>query len=120
MKKTGIILAIILALSQITYSQLPIGIKIGPSISMMSPTSDYSGTTSDFYAGTKYGMKSGVGFGAIGKITLGPLNGRISVNYSSLSNTGSADPSSGPSTVEVKNSILMFTLGTEFGFAIPF
>jgi hypothetical protein len=120
MKKAGILLVFILAFTHTAFSQLPIGIKIGPSIGLTSPTSDYSGETSDFYAGTKYGMKSGVGFGAIGKVTLGPLNGRISVNYSSLSNSGPADLTSGPSTVEVKNSLLMFTLGTEFGFAIPF
>jgi hypothetical protein len=119
MKKAGIILLILFAFSGGIYSQKLIGIKIGPSIGLTAPTSDYSGETTDFYNGTKYGMKSGIGFGAVGKVTLGPLNGRISVNYSSLSNSGKGDPASGPSTLEVKNNILMFTLGTEFGFGIP-
>lgn len=120
MKKYIVLFALLLAFSHTAYSQLGIGIKIGPSIGMTAPAGDYSGETTDFYNGTKYGLKSGVGFGGIAKITLGPLNGRVSVNYSSLSNNGKADATSGPSTVEVKNKILMFTIGTEFGFGIPF
>lgn len=100
------------------FSQL--GIKLGPVIGLTVPSSDYSGDVKDFYAGTKYGMSSGINFGAMGKIQLGPLNGRVSLNYSSLSNSGNPDPSSPNSTLEVKNNILMITLGTEFGFGIPF
>ena len=120
MKKAVIILAVIFALSSTVYSQIPIGIKIGPMIGLTSPTIDYGGDVKDFYAGTKYGMRSGVNFGAMGKIAIGPLNGRISVGYSSLSNTGVPNLNQPNSTLEVKNNILMFTIGTEFGFGIPF
>lgn len=113
-----ILIVIVLFLSDLSYSQ--IGIKIGPTLGLTSPTVDYTGDVKDFYAGTKYGMRSGINFGAIGKVTLGPLNGRVSAIYSSLDNTGVADPNTPNSTGEVKNSLFMLTLGTEFGFAIPF
>lgn len=120
MKKYIVLFALLIAFSHTSYSQLGIGIKIGPTIGLTAPTSDYGGETTDFYNGTKYGLKSGVGFGGVAKVTFGPLNGRLSVNYSSLSNSGVADATSNNSTVEVKNKILMFTIGTEFGFGIPF
>lgn len=96
-----------------------IRLVIGPSIGLTSPTIDYSGETSDFYTGTKYGLRSGINFGAIAKVTLGPLNGKLTVSYASFSNSGKGDITKTNSTLEVKNNIFMITLGTEFGFAIP-
>jgi len=118
MRKISIILVslVILSVSN-TYSQVGISVKIGPMLGLTSPTSDYSGETADFYAGTKYGLKSGFHFGAVGKVVFGPLNGRASLSYGSLSNSGQSDPGG---TVDVKNNLFMITLGTEFGFAIPF
>ncbi len=100
------------------YSQ--ISIKLGPELGLTSPTVDYSGDVKDFYAGTKYGVRSGLHYGVMGKVQLGPLNGRLSISYASLDNSGNANPSQPNSTLEVKNNIFMFTLGTEFGFGIPF
>ncbi|MBL8017846.1 MAG: hypothetical protein JNK43_11285, partial [Ignavibacteria bacterium] len=37
-----------------------------------------------------------------------------------LDNNGNANPDQPNSTVEIKNNIFMLTLGTEFGFGIPF
>lgn len=100
-----------------SYAQ--ISIKLGPTVGLTSPTVDYSGDTKDFYAGTKYGMRSGINFGVMGKVVLGPLNGRVSISYASLDNSGTGNPSQPNSTLEVKNSLFMFTLGTEFAFGIP-
>jgi opacity protein-like surface antigen len=116
-KLTFIIL--LLVLSAGSYSQL-IRFKIGPVIGLTSPTSDYSGNTEDFFNGTKYGMSSGINFGAMGKINIGPIGGRVSVVYSSLSNEGLGDPDYPNSSLNLTNSQLMFTLGAEFGFTIPF
>lgn len=99
------------------YSQ--ISIKLGPELGLTSPTVDYSGDVKDFYAGTKYGVRSGLHYGLMGKVQLGPLNGRLSISYASLDNSGNANPLQPGSTLEVKNNIFMFTLGTEFGFGIP-
>ena len=115
--RTLLLFVIVLCINSISYSQ--IGIKLGPMFGLTSPTVDYTGDVKDFYSGTKYGLRSGMNFGAMGKVTLGPLNGRISIGYASLDNTGVADPSNPNSTGEINNSLFMFTLGTEFGFVIP-
>lgn len=111
------VLVTLLGLSQ-TYSQ--ISLKIGPQVGLTSPTVDYSGDAKDFYSGTKYGLRSGLHYGVIGKVQLGPLNGRLSISYASLDNNGNANPDQPSSTLEIKNNIFMLTLGTEFGFGIPF
>lgn len=119
MKKSNVlVLVLTILISSTAFSQM--GLKIGPALGLTSPTGDYGGDVKDFYAGTKYGMRSGVNFGALAKIQLGPLNGRLSLSYASLSNSGNSNPSQSNSTVEVKNSLFMITLGTEFGFGIPF
>lgn len=115
--RTSLLIAVVLCICSVSYSQ--IGIKLGPMFGLTSPTVDYTGDVKDFYSGTKYGLRSGMNFGAMGKVTLGPLNGRVSIGYASLDNSGVGDPSNPNSTGEIKNSLFMFTLGTEFGFAIP-
>ena len=98
-----------------------ISLKLGPMLGLTSPTVDYSGDVKDFYNGTKYGLRSGMNYGAIGKVVIGPLNGRLSVSFASLDNSGSSDPVSSPNaTLEIKHSLFMFTLGTEFSFGIPY
>ncbi len=119
MKKIILFTLIIAALGfSRTYSQ--ISLKIGPQVGLTSPTVDYSGDVKDFYNGTKYGLRSGLHYGVIGKVQLGPLNGRLSISYASLDNNGNANPDQPNSTLEIKNNIFMLTLGTEFGFGIPF
>lgn len=119
MKKIIVLSALVLiSFVSISYSQ--ISIKLGPELGLTSPTVDYSGDAKDFYAGTKYGLRSGLHYGIMGKVQLGPLNGRLSISYASLDNNGNADPTQPNSTLEIKNNVFMFTLGTEFGFGIPF
>ncbi|MBE2216856.1 MAG: outer membrane beta-barrel protein [Ignavibacteria bacterium] len=119
MKKIILLAVIVTALGfSNVYSQ--ISLKIGPQLGLTSPTVDYSGDVKDFYNGTKYGLRSGLHYGVIGKVQLGPLNGRLSISYASLDNNGNANPDQPNSTLEIKNNIFMLTLGTEFGFGIPF
>ena len=119
MKKLVFVSALVLfSFLNPAFSQ--ISIKLGPELGLTSPTVDYSGDVKDFYAGTKYGVRSGLHYGLMGKVQLGPLNGRLSISYASLDNSGNANPLQPGSTLEVKNNIFMFTLGTEFGFGIPF
>lgn len=100
-----------------TFSQ--ISIKLGPMAGLTSPTVDYSGDAKDFYAGTKYGVRSGINYGVMGKVNFGPINGRISVSYASLDNNGLANPEQPNSSLVIDNSLFVFSLGTEFGFGIP-
>lgn len=119
MKKI-IVLSVLVLFSYVNTSYSQISIKLGPELGLTSPTVDYSGDAKDFYAGTKYGLRSGLHYGIMGKVQLGPLNGRLSISYASLDNSGNADPTKPNSTLEIKNNVFMFTLGTEFGFGIPF
>ena len=76
MKKIIVLTAlIIISFVNVSYSQ--ISIKLGPELGLTSPTVDYSGDAKDFYAGTKYGLRSGLHYGVMGKVQLGPLNGRL-------------------------------------------
>jgi opacity protein-like surface antigen len=119
MKKISILLILVLCFA-VNNSFSQISIKLGPLVGLTSPTVDYSGDAKDFYAGTKYGMRSGLNYGVMGKVQLGPLNGRLSISYASLDNNGNANPNQPNSTLEIKNNLFMFTIGTEFGFGIPF
>lgn len=119
MKTIKILIPVLFFLaSSMLYSQL--SLKVGPMLGLTSPTVDYSGDVKDFYAGTKYGLRSGINYGVMGKLQFGPLNGRISLSYASLDNSGNANPDQPNSTLEIKNNLFMVTLGTEFGFGIPF
>lgn len=104
--------------STTAYSQLRL--LIGPVIGYTAPAGDLGGATTDFYSGTKYGIGASVNYGAVAKVTLGPLNGKLSISYVSMSNSGNANSNQNNSTVDVKNSIFTIGIGTEFGFSIPF
>lgn len=116
-KLITVFILILLIIALPSYSQ--ISIKLGPLVGLTSPTVDFGGDAKDFYAGTKYGMRSGLNYGVMGKVLLGPLNGRLSISYASLDNSGNANPNQSNSTVEIKQNLFMFTLGTEFGFSVP-
>ncbi len=119
--KRTVFFAILLAAiinTNTSFSQLRL--LIGPVIGYTSPSGDYGGSTTDFYSGIKYGLGASVNYGAEAKLTLGPLNGKLSISYVSMSNSGTANSNQPNSTVDVKNSIFTVGIGTEFGFAIPF
>lgn len=107
--------AFFLSFAELSHAQM--SIRLGPVIGLTTPTVDYSGDPKDFYSGTKYGLRSALNYGAQGKITLGPIRGRLSVSYSSLENNGPSGSNNG--TVEIRNNLFMFTLGTEFTFGVP-
>lgn len=97
-----------------SFSQLKI--ILGPAIGYTIPSSDYGGTTTDFYNGTKYGLSPGINFGAMGKLGLGPINFNLSVIYSPLSNTGAVSPKG---NVEIKQNVLTIGVGSQYGFGVP-
>ena len=87
MKKTISLILILFIGSQVNYGQITA--KLGAGIGWASPSSDYTGTTIEYYDGVTYGLSSGfnfhgkaraaiLGFGLIGEL-----------NYSSFSNSGS-------------------------------
>jgi opacity protein-like surface antigen len=113
------VLAIITQLFFAGTSNAQLRILLGPTIGLTTPTVDYSGETTDYYAGTKYGLRSGINFGAMGKLSLGPVNLKLSVIYSPLSNDGAGIPTHSGSTVEIKQNLITVGIGPEYGFSVP-
>jgi len=99
------------------FSQVKL--SAGPSIGLTAPSSDYSGTTIDYYNGVNYGLSSGVNFGAILKIKLAVIRIRAGLNYASLKNSGNSEPDKPNSFVETKQSMFTVFAGPEFSFSIP-
>ncbi len=100
-----------------THAQLKI--LLGPAIGLTTPTVDYSGETTDYYAGTKYGFRSAFNFGAMGKVSLGPVNFNLSIIYTPLSNDGVSQSGFPGSRVEINQNLVTLGLGTQFGFDVP-
>jgi opacity protein-like surface antigen len=112
-----ILLTFVLLVPEKSYAQL--NISLGPSIGLTTPTADFGGNPSDFYAGTKYGLKPGINFGAMGKLGLGPLNFNLSILYSPLSNSGVADLHYPNSNADISMHLLTIGIGSDFGFGVP-
>lgn len=102
----------VIALQQTSFSQIKFW--VGPAIGVSIPSGDYAGTTQDFYNGTGYGLNSGLTIGAILKAKFTALNLKVSVNYTSLSTSGNALPSSG--SISEKQNLFMIGIGPEFAF----
>src|SRR6266496_6225388 len=101
-----IIAAIIIVFICVSYSQSQAKFLVGPAGGITLPTMDYSGETTDFYAGTSYGLKTGFNIGILGKFSiLKILNGRAGITYSSLEHSGLAEAGNAGSSATVKNNI---------------
>ncbi|MGH2575114.1 MAG: outer membrane beta-barrel protein [Ignavibacteria bacterium] len=99
------------AVSQVKFA-------LGPTLGLTLPTGDYSGTTLDYYVGTKYGQSTGLNLGLVVKAGLGPIiNIRVAGIFSFLKNEGNSEPGQG--FIEVKNGLFMISAGPEFSFKLP-
>ena len=115
MKK--LILSIIIALITGNYSESQIKFSVGPIIGYTSPAGDLSGTTIEYYNGSKYGLNGAVNFGAQAKLKLLIINIKGSLAYTSLSNSGNSEPGQG--SIESNMKLLTFGIGTEFHLPLP-
>ncbi|HRE39967.1 MAG TPA: outer membrane beta-barrel protein [Ignavibacteria bacterium] len=107
--KAIIIFILVLTLKSQSNAQ---NLYIGPTVGITAPTGDYSGTTMEYYSGTKYGLSTGFNIGALLKSNIGPFILRGSANYSFLNNSGSAEPNDG--FIEHKSNIFTLSAGPEF------
>ena len=64
--------ALLLLISPQLYSQVTL--QIGGGLGYIAPAGDYSGSTIDFYNGTKYGMSNGFNYHAKARVGLLGLN----------------------------------------------
>jgi len=121
MKKVSILLALLsfVMFLQPKTSHAQLNISLGPSIGLTTPVSDFGGNPSDYYAGTKYGLKSSINFGAMGKLGLGPINFNLSILYTPMSNSGVAEPNKSNSNADISMHLLTIGIGSDFGFGVP-
>jgi opacity protein-like surface antigen len=112
----SVALAALIALT-ITPSRSQVNIKLGGGIGVMSPASDFSGSTQDYYNGSRYGLNSGLNIHGKAKIGLSGFNLVGEIGYSSLSNTGNSEPGQGK--VDISQKILSLRVGPEFHFSLP-
>jgi len=108
---------VMMLFSSSAFSQ---GIKLqaGAGIGYAIPSGDYSGSTVDYYAGTKYGLSGGINFHAKGRLGAAGFKFAAEIGYSSLSNSGSAE-SSGQGKVDISQKIFSIKLGPEYTISIP-
>ena len=117
MNKIIFITSILLLVCLSSISNAQISFEIGPNIGIISPTGSYAGNVNDFYLGNKYGLGTGFNVGATAKLDLFLLSGRVDLNYSWLSNSGSLTSSNG--TVNTKQNIFSLGAGPEYKLNIP-
>lgn len=92
----------------------------GPTLGITMPQSDYSGTSTDYYSGLKYGLGTGFNFGGVLKVKLPVfVNVRAAVNYSVLNNSGVSSTSNPQSQIDNTQKILLISVGPEFSFSLP-
>ena len=111
--------ATILTALIVTHTVAPgqVGVQLGGGIGILSPTSDFKGTTMEYYAGQNYGLSSG--FAMAGKIRLGVIGLHLvgEIGFASLSNDGNSEPGQG--RIELSQKILTFRAGPEFQLSLP-
>lgn len=101
----------------LTPARSQVNIKLGGGIGVMSPASDFSGATLEYYNGSRYGLGSGLHIHGKAKFGLSMLNLVGEIDYSSLSNTGNSEPGQG--TVDISQKILSLKVGPEFRLSVP-
>lgn len=99
----------------VVFSQVKF--SIGPTIGFTGPVGDYSGTTFDYYNGTRYGLNGGINFGGVFKAKWTSVSARLSITYASLRNSGGSEPGD-DGYIEVTQNTLTMALGPEFAFTL--
>ncbi|MFA6598646.1 MAG: outer membrane beta-barrel protein [Ignavibacteriaceae bacterium] len=100
-----------------TQTSAQVNIKLGGGLGMMSPASDLSGSTMEYYNGSNYGLGSGLNIQAKAKIGLSGFNLTGEIDYASLSNSGNSEPGQG--VVDISQKILSLKIGPEFRLSLP-
>jgi opacity protein-like surface antigen len=78
---------------------------------------NYAGETTEYYAGTNYGLSTGYALQAKARVGLAGFTLAGGIDYANMSNSGTAEGSQGK--VEVSQSIVTFKVGPEFTIGIP-
>ncbi len=92
-------------------------LKVGGGLGIASPASDLSGSTLEFYEGSRYGVASTLNFQGKAKVGLPGFGLTGEVDYASFGNTGNSEPGQG--SVDVSMKVISLKIGSEFHFAVP-
>ncbi len=111
-----VVLVALIALT-ITPASSQVNLKLGGGVGVMNPASDFSGSTLEYYGGSRYGLSSGLTIQGKAKIGLSGLNLTGEIDYSSLSNTGNSEPGQGK--VDISQKILSLKVGPELRLSLP-
>jgi outer membrane protein W len=111
--------AVIFVLAVCLPANAQIKFSAGPTVGVTMPQGDYSGSSTDYYAGLKYGLGTGINFGAVFKAKLPIVSVKAGLSYTMLSSSGLANPSESGSFTEVKHRLFTISVGPEFYFSIP-
>jgi opacity protein-like surface antigen len=98
-------------------SSSQVTIKLGGGFGVTSPASDFSGSTLEYYNGSRYGLGSGLNIHGKAKIGFSALILAGEIDYSSLGNSGNSEPGQGK--VDLTQKILSLKVGPEFHISIP-
>ncbi len=94
-----------------------ITLQVGAGGGVLLPMGDYKGETTDYYAGTKYGLSTGYTFHAKGRVGILGFTLVGGIEYGHLSNSGEGEPGHG--TVDISQTLFTIKAGPEFSFPIP-
>ncbi len=110
---------LVLALSLFASStSAQLKLQVGAGAGVLLPMGDYKGETTDFYAGTKYGLSTGINLQAKARLGLPGFTLVGGILYGHLSNSGNSEVS-GQGTVDVSQSILTIKAGPEITIPLP-
>lgn len=98
-------------------SHAQISLQIGPGVGYSIPMGDYGGSTTDFYAGTKYGLKSGFNVHAKARVSFIFLSAFGEIGYTSFSGNGNAIANRG--SLDLSQKVVSIKLGPEYQISIP-
>jgi len=100
-----------------TTAHSQVAFQIGLGAGMRMPMGDYSGETTDYYAGTRHGLSTGYSLQAKARVGLPGITLAGGIEYGHLSNSGEGEPGHG--NVDVAQSVFTIKAGPEFSFSIP-
>ncbi len=115
MNKSLLTLIFIIITVSAAFSQIKLQAGIGGGVAI--PSSDYAGSTLEYYSGTKYGLSTGYNIAGKFRVNLLPISITGTVDYSNFSNSGESEPGKGK--VDISQSIVSIKVGPEYQINIP-
>jgi hypothetical protein len=106
-----VVFVVLIALTT-TPSRSQTSIQFGGGIGVAIPTSDFGGTTLDYYNGSRYGLSSGLNLNGKAKVGWSVWSIAGEIDYASFHNNGNLE--SGQGSVDVSQKVLSLKAGPEF------